>query len=255
MRIISCLLLFICLNGYGQPQTYSVANAHSHNDYKQDIPFHKAYNAGFGSIEVDIFLVDTVLFVAHDKEDLTVPRKLSDLYLDPLNAAVVRNHGLPYKDSSRSLIILVDIKTDAVPTLALLVKELKRYPPLINSRQLRFVISGNRPPDDQFSSYPPFIFFDGIAGKQYSAASLKRIAMMSDNLGNYTKWKGDGRIRAADRKKIKAAVGNAHLHKKPIRFWNAPDSDIAWRELMRLRIDFINTDHIDRLALFMGNSQ
>lgn len=255
MRIISCLLLLICLNVYGQPQRYSTANAHSHNDYRQDIPFHKAYNAGFGSIEVDIFLADNTLLVAHDKEDLAVPRKLSDLYLDPLNAVILRNHGLPYKDSSRSLIILVDIKTAAVPTLALLVKELESYPALINSRQLRFVISGNRPPEEQFSSYPSFIFFDGIAGKQYSASTLKRIAMISDNLATYTKWKGDGRIRAGDRRKIKAVVSNAHLHKKPIRFWNAPDSDIAWRELMRMGVDFINTDHINRLALFMENKR
>ncbi len=37
---------------------YTIANTHSHNDYEQPIPFWTAYNAQFGSIEADVFLVD-----------------------------------------------------------------------------------------------------------------------------------------------------------------------------------------------------
>jgi alkaline phosphatase len=37
---------------------YTIANTHSHNDYEQPIPFWTAYNAQFGSIEADIFLID-----------------------------------------------------------------------------------------------------------------------------------------------------------------------------------------------------
>jgi alkaline phosphatase len=33
----------------------TVSNAHSHNDYEQPIPFRMAYQAGFGSVEADIF--------------------------------------------------------------------------------------------------------------------------------------------------------------------------------------------------------
>jgi hypothetical protein len=42
---------------------YTIANTHSHNDYEQRVPFWTAYNAQFGSIEADIFLVDGRLMV------------------------------------------------------------------------------------------------------------------------------------------------------------------------------------------------
>src|SRR6476620_10934165 len=66
------------------PIAYSTANAHSHNDYEQKVPFHNAWEHGFGSIEADIFLVGDELIVAHDTSQLTGGRTLKSLYLDPL---------------------------------------------------------------------------------------------------------------------------------------------------------------------------
>jgi alkaline phosphatase len=46
-------------------------------------------------------------------------------------------------------------------------------------------------------------------------------------------------------------IGKAHrLHKK-IRFWDAPDSQPAWKTFMDLQVDYINTDHIQQLADFL----
>ena len=50
---------------HAQVKVYTVANAHSHNDYKNNIPFLRAYEKGFGSIEADVFAVNGKLMVAH----------------------------------------------------------------------------------------------------------------------------------------------------------------------------------------------
>ena len=48
-------------------QNFTLQKCHSHNDYLHKIPFFDAYNLGFGSIEVDVFLVNNQLLVAHEK--------------------------------------------------------------------------------------------------------------------------------------------------------------------------------------------
>jgi len=56
-KILFGTCLFVCSLFSVQAQ-YSTINAHSHNDYSQDIPFFLAYKAHFGSIEADIWAVD-----------------------------------------------------------------------------------------------------------------------------------------------------------------------------------------------------
>ena len=62
-----------------QTKTYTVADAHSHNDYKNNIPFLRAYEKGFGSIEADVYAVNGQLMVAHDKKEISAKRSLKIL--------------------------------------------------------------------------------------------------------------------------------------------------------------------------------
>ena len=252
--LLSFALTFSLFQSFGQPPRYTVGNAHSHNDYEQDVPLMRAYRAGFGSIEADIFLHNGQLLVAHEKNDLDAHRTLQRLYLDSLNTFAVKNNGYPYADRSKKLLLLIDIKTEAVPTLAKLTEVLQQYPALIESRNMLFVISGNRPPEIAFMHYPAFLFFDGVVSASYGKDALQRIALMSDNLANYTQWDGSGKVKAADWKKLKAVVAKMHALGKPVRFWNAPDTENAWRQLVKLGVDYINTDHIDELATFFLHS-
>src|SRR5258707_14262540 len=105
----------------GQPFNYSVANAHSHNDYNNPIPFYEAYTNGFGSIEADILLQDGILYIGHNKEDIKYKRTLEDYYIRPLSAGVQKNSGHAYTDSSKTLQLLIDIKTDSIATLDTLI--------------------------------------------------------------------------------------------------------------------------------------
>jgi alkaline phosphatase len=231
---------------------YTIANTHSHNDYEQRIPFKTAYGAQFGSIEADIFLVGGRLLVAHDRKELALGRTLEEYYVKPLSAAVERNHGRPYPDSTRRLQMLIDVKADSTAALDALIALLRRYPNLTQSPLLTWVISGNRPDPSLYATYPPFIAFDGILLHYYSPPALSRIVMMSDDLQVYTRWTGADSIPAADRRRIVAAIEWSHRLRLPVRFWDAPDFPNAWKELMRLGVDYINTDHILELGAYLN---
>lgn len=253
MRISPCILmLFSLTKGISQLPAYSVSNAHSHNDYEQSVPLMKAYQAGFGSIEADVYLRNDQLLVAHEEKELDNNRTLEHLYLEPLDRSVTNNQGYPYADHSKKLLLLIDIKSEAVPTLNKLVQVLKKYPSLAGSHNLQFVISGNRPPENTYNNYPGFIAFDGELSKTYTNEALKHIALMSDNLANYTQWNGKGIVVADEWKKLQAIVAHAHELGKPVRFWNSPDFENAWLQLMKLGVDYINTDHIERLSTFLN---
>jgi alkaline phosphatase len=236
-----------------QPPRYTVANTHSHNDYEQPIPFWSAWQARFGSIEADIWLVDGRVIIGHDRKEVSAGRTLEEYYIRPLEACMEKNGGHPYTDISRRLQILIDVKADSVATLDALINVLDKYPLLEHSRSLTWVISGNRPPSERYTSYPDFIRFDGVLHAQYSAEALSRIALMSDDLEAYTHWNGMVDISADDRQRLEDAIGDAHRRHLPVRFWDAPDFSRAWQSLQELHVDYINTDHIDELASWLNS--
>jgi len=43
----------------------------------------------------------------------------------------------------------------------------------------------------------------------------------------------------------------SHQMKKPFRFWATPDTKEAWRMLMDIQTDFINTDKIEALSNYI----
>src|SRR3954469_5129453 len=118
MKFIIAIFFLICsittLAQYSRH--YTISNAHSHNDYEQARPFYAAYEAGFGSMEADIFLVNNELLVAHEQKELSPHRTLDSLYLHPLQTAIKKNNGYPFKDSTYPLQLLIDIKTDSIAT-------------------------------------------------------------------------------------------------------------------------------------------
>ncbi|MBS1567332.1 MAG: phosphatidylinositol-specific phospholipase C/glycerophosphodiester phosphodiesterase family protein [Bacteroidetes bacterium] len=248
-----CLLATVCLSfaACSQQPAYTTSNAHSHNDYNNTNPFFGAYAEGFGSIEADIFLHHDSLIVGHNWADTVYHRTLDSMYLTPLAQKVAQNNGCAFKDSSLPLQIMIDLKTPGQPTLQKLVEVLQRYPALTQCKNIRFVMSGNRPPDSLYNSYPPYIWFDGVLSRSYSPAALSRIAMMSDDLKHFSKWDGSAPLPDSDYQRLKAMVQQAHSLQKKVRFWDAPDTLPAWNELERLHVDYINTDHIPGLAAYL----
>lgn len=257
-KLLSALLLLLWISQSGVAQ-YTSLNAHSHNDYEQKTPFFLAYNAHFGSIEADIWAVNGELFVAHDKNKITPERTLDKLYLQPIIELFKKNKGQAWNDSKATFQLLIDLKTGFEPTLSLLVEKLKKYPevfdPSVNKNAVRVTITGNRPDPTKFKVYPGIVFFDGNISLKYDVEQLKRVGIYSENLGNYTSWKGTEAIPAKEELRLKTIIDSVHNIGKRIRFWNAPDSPTAWKKLMSLKVDYLNTDHIPELSDFLKSTK
>jgi alkaline phosphatase len=256
-KLLSILVL-ICTTLATNAQ-YTSLNAHSHNDYEQKQPFYLAYNAHFGSIEADIWAVDGELYVAHNKSEISAERTLEMLYLKPISVLYKQNKGKAWGDSPDTFQLLIDLKTAVEPTLTLLTEKLKKYPelfdPSINKNAVRIVITGNRPNPSKFKDYPGFVFFDGNISQKYDASQLVRVGLYSENLANFTKWRGMESIPEKEELRLRHIIDSVHGIGKRIRFWNAPDTEASWKILMKLKVDFINTDHIPELANFLKTNQ
>lgn len=228
---------------------------HSHNDYRQNVPFYQAYAQKLASIEADIYATENEneLLVAHDPHELSEALTIDALYITPLVNLFSQNNGRAWKDSDALITLLVDLKTPVYPTLDRLIAKLQKYPevfnPEINPYAVRVVISGNRPDPDKFETYPPVISFDG-SKTNYTPAQLKRISMISLNLRDYARWNGKGTIKADEYQKVLKAIDEVHRLGKPIRFWGTPDGVTAWNTFHAIGVDYINTDQPEACAAF-----
>ncbi|MDR2228121.1 MAG: alkaline phosphatase [Flavobacteriaceae bacterium] len=252
-KIWAILALAVFANTQAQNYlNYNVGNAHSHNDYMQEVPFWQAYYANFGSIEADVFLVKGKLWVAHTEKELSPERTLESLYLDNISKQIKLNNGHIYPDTNKKLQLLIDVKQDYKTTLDALVSTLQKYPEITNNQGIKIVITGGRPQPQEFKNYPAYLLFDGDLDKNYSTEELKRIGMFSADLQGLVKWNGKGIPRDEETARVKSAVEKAHKQQKPIRFYGAPDFPNAWVNFMDLGVDYINTDHIPDLKKFMN---
>jgi len=226
---IICLLFHFSLNAQEQ---YLV---HSHNDYKQELPFWYAYSNGATSIEVDVFLKDQTLFVTHSEDEISESATLESVYLDRLNALLLSGE-------LRELQLLIDFKSEAYTTINKLVDVLKEYPALLKSNKIRFVISGNKPKSEDYIKYPDYIMFDHQNLNNLEEIDLSKVALISANYKDYSVWNGYGRMVASEAKQVKNVIEKAHNISKPIRFWATPDTKTAWLRLSNLGVNYINTD-------------
>lgn len=252
-KILLVLLLFAVFTEVRAQ--YTTLNAHSHNDYEQKTPFYLAYNAHFGSIEADIWAIDGELFVAHNKAEIKATNTLDLLYIQPIEKLFQKNSGKAWNDLPGTFQLMIDLKTDVEPTLSLLIEKLKKYPqlfdPSVNKNAVRVIITGNRPAPSKFNDYSAFILFDGNVSKKYNEEQLNRVGLYSENLAQFTGWKGLEAIPGKEELRLKQIIDSVHGIGKKIRFWNAPDTEEAWKILMKLKVDFINTDHIPELSSYL----
>jgi alkaline phosphatase len=253
--ILLVLSLFSLLPGYAQDVLL-----HSHNDYRQRVPFYQAYAQQFASIEADIFAAENAdeLLVAHDNHELPTAPTLDESYIEPIVGFFRRNGGKVWRGSDKTLTLLIDLKTPADPTLDRLIRKLQQYPevfdPAVNPLAVRVVISGNRPKPENFHEYPSIVSFDGD-DTDCTPAQLERIAMISLDLGDYTRWNGKGTMIESEYVRVANIVGRVHDLGKPIRFWGTPDGVTAWNTLHSIGVDYINTDAPEACAAYFRNFQ
>lgn len=241
----------------------TLPRAHAHNDYEHRRPLLDALDQGFTSVEADIYLVEGELLVAHDPEDLVAGRTLQSLYLDPLRERVQANGGSVHGDGT-PFTLLIDVKTDAVPTYEALDRVLKRYPRML-SRATRggvregavtAIVSGNRARELMEAQRIRFAFYDGRLSDLGSDAPASLIPLISDRWTSTFSWTGRGPMPEVERQRLHEIVATAHANGQRVRFWATPDTPIpvreaVWRELIAADVDLINTDDLVGLAEFL----
>lgn len=251
-------VLFICLNifsiqSFSQVKNYTVANAHAHNDYMHLVPFYTAYDAGFGSIEADVFPVNGVLLVAHSKNAIQEKNTLKILYLDPLLKELKDN-------KNRKVKLLIDIKQNYKLSLQILIKELESLKKYLftysdRSKPVTILISGARPAPAEYKNYPAYIFFDDDLRLHHTPDEWKRVGLVSLSFERYSSWNGSDGLPEKDKNLVAHVIDSVHRAGKKIRFWAAPDNENSWRTQMKLGVDLIGTDKIEQLSEFLRKQQ
>lgn len=232
---------------------------HSHNDYKNIVPFYLAYSQRAASIECDMFLMEGVFFVGHDKEDLTADMNFEKIYLEPIVDCFKKNKGRAWKDSEERLQLLLEVKSgDTQAYIEALLKRIEKYPevfnPSVNKYAVRIVLTGcSIPGDDIISKYPDYILFDGEYEKEYTPAQMGRIYMISTNLEGLTRWNGKGSLVRDEEAKVRKCISDIHSLGKFVRFWGAPDTPTAWNTLYNFGVDFVGTDNVTKCADFFSD--
>lgn len=248
---IGFLFFIILVTSCSPAKKYSTSNGHSHNDYLSANPFFGAFNAGFGSIEADIFPVDGDLFVAHHRHEIQQKYRLNGLYFQPLLESFS-------KGESRQLNLLIDIKDNYKASLELLISQLEPIKQFLSTptekKKIIISISGSRPLPSEYHLYPHFIFFDDDLKNKHTPDQWKRVSLVSLPFNKISTWKGQGEINRDDENKIRRKIDSVHSAGKPIRFWAAPDTEASWKLQMKLKADFIGTDKINELSAFLNNS-
>jgi alkaline phosphatase len=233
-------------------QSYTTAQAHSHNDSRQLKPFTEASEQKFGSIETDILLKDGILYAVNHQEDVSPHRTFSKLYLKPILEQLDKNGGQIYAQKDVSLQLLIDIKTPAIETMNALMKELEAHRSVIDTNStLKIVVSGNIPIPELFDQYPAYISFDGSPYVNYTPEQLERIALMSQSFSKYTSWNGEGPLPKNDKKLISKVVQKTHEMGKKIRFMDTPDNINTWKILMSLEVDFLDTGKVVQMGDYL----
>lgn len=241
-------------------QVITVIQGHSHNDYEQDRPLFEALDNGFVSVEADVHLINGKLYVTHDIPATLDPKlTLEAMYLDPLKAHIQKNNGSVYPNYNGVFYLMVDFKTEAVPTYKKLKEILTKYEDILSIVKndveqkgvVKVFISGNRPIEKILKEETKLALLDGRPKDLESNISSLIMPVVSDNYNNFLSWDGYNQLDKAEEQRFKLLVKNTHAQGKVIRLWASPDNENVWRFLLENDVDLINTDLLSDFRIFL----
>lgn len=246
MKKLFIIYFITALSSICSAQNYTLQKCHAHNDYLHKTPFYEAYNLGFGSIEVDVFLVENELFVAHEKDKIDKSKTLKSLYIEPILAEIAKNKG----KLNQPLQLLIDLKTGG-ETLKTVENQLIEYKSVFKKAKLTIVISGEMPEPDDFVKFDEMLSFDGRIKNSYDKKQLNRVAIFSQNFQEIVLWAGKKQLDDDQMEKLEVFIKGIHKKGKKLRFWATPDTPTSWHSLMILEVDLIGTDDLAGMARFL----
>jgi hypothetical protein len=262
------ITLAVILGLVGHPVSSAAADpkplerAHAHNDYEHTRPLFDALDQGFCSVEADVHLVNGRLLVAHDLKDAKPDRTLESLYLDPLRERARRNGGRIYPGGP-VVILLVDVKSDAVATYTVLDRILRQYDDLVTRhdptgtvvKAVEVIISGNRDYKTLARQKVRYAALDGRLGDLKKTYPKDLIPLVSEDWKSHFKWQGGGPLPADEEMKLQRIIGETHKQGRRFRFWGTPDRAEFWETLSKAGVDLLNADDLPALRRFLTRTE
>jgi hypothetical protein len=213
---------------------------HAHNDYHQNRPL-----------------------VGHDRADLRRALTLRSLYLEPLARRVAVLGGV-YPGRPDPFQLVVEVKSNAEETYALLDAELARYQGMLTRYEgerivpgaVSVIITGGCPRDVLAAQPVRYAACDGSLGDVGSGAPASLVPLCSDKLAWRFTWAGRGPMPADQREKLHRLVAQAHAEGRRVRFWGVPRRPrqvrlAVWRELRAAGVDYLGADRLRPLRSFL----
>ncbi|MEQ6119023.1 phosphatidylinositol-specific phospholipase C/glycerophosphodiester phosphodiesterase family protein [Reichenbachiella sp. MALMAid0571] len=247
-----------------QPDLYvkPLPNAHAHNDYMHDRPLLDALDNGFTSVEADVHLIEGKLLVTHDApENPNAVRTLEEVYLTPLKRHIAKNDGKVYKGYTDSFYLMIDFKTEALPTYIALKKVLAKYESMLTivnngieqkNGPVKVFISGNRPYSEIMQEEVKLATLDGRPDDLGKDIPSVYMPVVSQNVSSFLSWTGEGEIDSTEKSNLLDFINKAHKENKKVRLWATPDTPEAWNFLTKSGVDLINTDRLSELRVFLN---
>ena len=246
LQIISCAASFA-------QQPWPHPNAHAHNDYEHQHPLLEALENGFACVEADVHFQNGKLLVAHNRATEHSPT-LERLYFNPLDSILNLNNGFIYAGSKNPFYLMIDIKTESESTYKALKELLGHYPRLncsTSSCAIKIFLSGERPiATIQKEGYSGF-GIDGRPDDLGKGFTVEAMPVISDTYKNWSAWNGLSTPTANDLLRVHDLAQRVHAEGKRLRLWAIPDNEVVWDALLKVGVDLINTDHLQKLNTFL----
>lgn len=243
---------------WAQPAT-PIPYAHAHNDYEHERPLLDALDHGFTSVEVDVFAIDGELYVYHNRPDRPDPdRTLRKCYLTPLRERIGQNGGRVYPGYTGNFHLMIDLKTGADETYPLIREQLEEYAGLFtrvaSGREIpgpvMVFLSGNRPIADIIAADTHIAKLDGRPEDLGRGFPPSKMPVVSERYDKVLDWNGQGKMPVTQRKKLKTLLRQVHREGKQLRLWAMPEEEALWRTFLRLGMDWLNADDLDKMQRF-----
>jgi len=250
---------------------------HSHNDYWRDVPLFSALSVGAISVESDVFLYNSTLYVGHDVSSLSHNRTFQSLYVQPLLnvlhkqnprsdfvSGITRN-GVFDASPQQTLYLWVDLKTSGEDTWAAVVEELE---PLRRAKYLTaytggvvvpgpitVIGTGNTPESFFHTEKDRDTFFDAPLLSLAKSNITSHISPFTSDqisvaLGEVTQGVG---MNETQIETVREHVELAGKRGMQVRYWDLPPWSIktrnsVWRQLVDAGVGLLNVDDLEAAA-------
>jgi hypothetical protein len=252
---------------------------HSHNDYWRPVPFYSALSVGAVSVEADVWLVNSTLYIGHEPSALMPNRTLDSLYIQPILSVLeslnpntsfvsyLTKNGVYDTASGQTLYLWIDVKTDGATTWPYVVKALEplrragyltTYNESVVSGPVTVIGTGNTPLNQVQPVKPRDYFWDAPIATLNTTFSNITNAVSPIASADFAAIFGEVRnqtLSEAQLRTLESQVAVAHAKGIQVRYWDLPGWPIGtrnavWRTLWDAGVDLINVDDIEAGAAF-----